>query len=115
MGIGLRQCRSAAAGVARTSVWMIVASGASLAWSFLPSITVPIFQAGRLQADLDVLTLQKDIDVARYEKAIQTAFREVADGLAERGTYSDQVASLERVASPHDHVLLPGHRFLNFY
>jgi multidrug efflux system outer membrane protein len=31
-----------------------------------------------------------------YQKAIQTAFREVADGLAARGTYEDQVASLER-------------------
>ena len=66
----------------------------SLAWSFLPSITLPIFEAGKLQANLDVATLQKDINVAQYEKAIQTAFREVADGLAAR--YDDQVASLER-------------------
>jgi multidrug efflux system outer membrane protein len=68
----------------------------SLAWSFLPSITMPIFEAGKLQADLDVATLQKDINVAQYEKAIQTSFREVADALAARGTYDDQVASLER-------------------
>ena len=68
----------------------------SLAWSFLPSITLPIFEAGKLQANLDVATLQKDINVAKYQKAIQTAFREVADGLAARGTYDDQVASLER-------------------
>jgi multidrug efflux system outer membrane protein len=71
----------------------------SLAWSFLPSLTVPIFQAGRLQASLDVATLEKDIDVARYEKAIQTAFSEVADGLAARGTYGDELASLERLTS----------------
>ena len=68
----------------------------SLAWSFLPSITMPIFEGGKLQADLDVATLQKDINVAQYEKAIQTAFREVSDGLAARGTYDDEVASLER-------------------
>src|SRR3977135_1555137 len=68
----------------------------SLAWSFLPSLTLPIFEAGKLQANLDVATLQKDINVAQYEKTIQTAFREVADGLAARGTYDDQVASLER-------------------
>jgi multidrug efflux system outer membrane protein len=43
--------------------------------------------------------VQKDINVAQYEKAIQTAFSEVADGLAARGTYGDQVASLERVAA----------------
>jgi multidrug efflux system outer membrane protein len=68
----------------------------SLAWSFLPAITVPIFQAGKLQADLDVATVQKDINVAQYEKAIQVAFREVADGLAARGTYGDELASLQR-------------------
>jgi multidrug efflux system outer membrane protein len=68
----------------------------SLAWSFLPSITMPIFQAGRLQANLDVATLQKDINVAQYEKSIQVAFREVADGLAARGTYGDELAALER-------------------
>ena len=68
----------------------------SLAWSFAPSITTPIFDAGKLRANLDVATLQKDINVAQYEKAIQTAFSEVASGLAARGTYSDEVASLER-------------------
>ena len=68
----------------------------SLAWSFLPSVTLPIFEAGKLQANLDVATVQKDINVAQYEKTIQTAFREVADGLAARGTYDDEVASLER-------------------
>jgi multidrug efflux system outer membrane protein len=31
--------------------------------------------------------------VARYEKAIQTAFREVADVLAQRGTIDEQVAA----------------------
>jgi multidrug efflux system outer membrane protein len=68
----------------------------SLAWSFLPSITLPIFEGGQLQANLDVATLQKDINVAQYEKAIQAAFREVADGLAARGTYDDELAALVR-------------------
>jgi multidrug efflux system outer membrane protein len=68
----------------------------SLAWSFLPSLTLPIFEAGQLQASLDVATIEKNINVAQYENTIQTAFREVADGLAARGTYDDQVASLER-------------------
>jgi outer membrane protein, multidrug efflux system len=68
----------------------------SLAWSFLPAITLPIFEGGALRANLDLGTLQKDVGVAQYEKAIQTAFREVADGLAGRGTYDDQVAAQER-------------------
>ncbi|HVO89765.1 MAG TPA: efflux transporter outer membrane subunit [Casimicrobiaceae bacterium] len=70
--------------------------GGSFAWSFIPSITVPIFEGGRLRANLDVATIQKDINVAQYEKTIQTAFEEVANDLAARGTYDDQVAALER-------------------
>lgn len=31
--------------------------------------------------------------VATYEKSIQTAFREVADGLAARGTYGKQLSA----------------------
>jgi len=77
----------------------------SLAWSFLPSITLPIFEAGKLKANLDVATLQNDIDIAQYEKAIETAFREVADGLAARGTYDDEVASLERFTAAQQRAL----------
>jgi multidrug efflux system outer membrane protein len=71
-------------------------SAGSLAWSFLPALVAPIFNAGANQANLDVAKLQKDINIATYEKTIQTAFREVADGLAARGTYDDQLSSLER-------------------
>lgn len=79
--------------------------GGSLAWSFLPSITMPIFEAGQLQASLDVATVQKDINVAQYEKTIQTAFREVADGLAARGTYDDEVAAVERYTAAQQSAL----------
>ncbi|MTZ15248.1 efflux transporter outer membrane subunit [Pseudomonas sp. JL972] len=65
--------------------------GGSGAWSLVPQINLPIFTAGRLKANLDYAEIQKDIHVAAYEKAIQTAFREVADGLAARGTYDEQV------------------------
>jgi outer membrane protein, multidrug efflux system len=86
----------------------------SLAWGFLPSITLPIFEAGKLQANLDVATLQKDINIAQYEKSIQTAFRGVADGLAARGTYDDEVASLERTAEAQQRSLdLSEMRFRN--
>lgn len=60
-------------------------------WLFQPQINLPIFNAGRLRANLDYAELQKDIQVAQYEKAIQTAFQEVADRLAARTTYRDQL------------------------
>lgn len=68
----------------------------SAAWSFTPQITVPIFQGGQLVADLDLAHIQKNIQIATYEKAIQSAFREVADELAARSTFDQQIAALER-------------------
>jgi outer membrane protein, multidrug efflux system len=68
----------------------------SAAWGFSPTITLPIFTGGKNKADLDLANVQKNIQVATYEKAIQAAFREVADGLAARGTYDAQIAALER-------------------
>ncbi|MBD2838349.1 AdeC/AdeK/OprM family multidrug efflux complex outer membrane factor [Pseudomonas sp. JM0905a] len=62
-------------------------------WLFQPSISLPIFTAGRLKANLDYTELQKDIQVAQYEKAIQVAFQEVSDGLAARTTYHQQLDS----------------------
>lgn len=63
----------------------------SRAWSFVPSVTVPIFDAGRNQANLEAAKANREIAVARYEKAIQSAFREVSDGLVARGTLVGQV------------------------
>lgn len=68
----------------------------SAAWQFAPQISLPIFQGGVNKANLDLATVQKNIQIAQYEKAIQTAFREVADGLAARGTYDQQIQALER-------------------
>lgn len=78
-------------GLASDSLSDLFKSGSALAWSFAPQVTVPIFEAGRNVANLDVAKAQQKIAVAQYEKAIQTAFREVADELAARGTYGDQL------------------------
>lgn len=60
------------------------------AWSFAPSVSLPIFDAGRTQAGIDSAKVKRDIAVAQYDKAIQTAFREVEDALVARRTYADQ-------------------------
>lgn len=66
-------------------------AGGSGSWLFSPSVSLPIFTAGRLQAQLDVAEIEKEIYVARYENAIQTAFREVSDALVASDTYQDQM------------------------
>jgi multidrug efflux system outer membrane protein len=60
-------------------------------WTFVPQLTLPIFNAGALSASLDVAKVQREIQVAEYEKAIQSAFREVADALAERANLGEQL------------------------
>jgi multidrug efflux system outer membrane protein len=72
--------------------------GAQRAWTFSPQITQPLFQGGRLRAELNLAEIRKSAAVAEYERAIQTAFREVADGLAGRATYGRQIEAQWRVA-----------------
>ena len=62
-------------------------------WKFAPNITLPIFDAGANKAGLEAAEADRDIAVAQYEKAIQTAFREVADALAQAGTIDAQVSA----------------------
>jgi multidrug efflux system outer membrane protein len=82
-------------GSASTTLAGLFGAGTGV-WSFIPSLVAPIFNGGANQANLDIAVLQKDIGIATYEKAIQTAFREVSDGLAARGTYDEQLAALQR-------------------
>ncbi|WP_313139945.1 multidrug efflux RND transporter outer membrane subunit SmeF [Stenotrophomonas sp.] len=66
-------------------------------WSFLPTITLPIFQGGKLRANLAVANAERDIALAEYEKSIQTGFRETADALALNVSLDEQVASQQRL------------------
>lgn len=54
----------------------------SRAWSFVPSISLPVFDGGRRRAGLELAQVRSELAVADYEKSIQTAFREVADALS---------------------------------
>ena len=56
----------------------------SRAWSFMPTISLPIFDGGRRQASLELSEVRRDLAVTEYEQTIQTAFREVSDALASR-------------------------------
>jgi len=69
----------------------------SISWSFSPQITVPIFAGGANVANLDLSKIEKNIFIAQYEKALQTAFREVDDALAARGTLDEQLTAQRAV------------------
>jgi multidrug efflux system outer membrane protein len=70
-------------------------SGGSGAWTFMPQLVAPLFDAGRNRANLKFTQTQRDIAVAQYERAVQAAFRDVADTLAGRATLEEQRASAQ--------------------
>jgi multidrug efflux system outer membrane protein len=72
------------------------------AWQFAPRITLPIFDAGANQANLELSQANRDIAVAQYERSIQTAFREVADSLAGRATLGEQLRAQQAQAQAEE-------------
>lgn len=71
-------------------------SAGSGMWSFVPNITLPIFNAGRNQANLDLAEIRQQQSVVNYEQKIQGAFKEVADSLALRQSLQDQLTAQQR-------------------
>lgn len=69
---------------------------ASGMWNFIPKIELPIFNAGRNQANLDVAEIRQQQSVVNYEQKIQNAFKEVADALALRQSLAEQISAQQR-------------------
>lgn len=84
-----------AIGTASSTLSGLFDSGKNGAWNFGAQATVPIFDAGTNLANLKVANADRDIALTQYEKAIQTAFREVADALAEQKPVNDQMKAQE--------------------
>lgn len=85
---------TSSAGSASSELSGLFESG-SFAWTFAPQMVLPIFDAGRNSANLDLAQASRGIAVAQYEKAIQIAFREVADALAGKATFGEQLRALK--------------------
>jgi len=87
---------TALAGLASTALSGLFTGGA-FTWSIAPSATLPIFDGGANRGNLRYAEAQRDLAVANYRKAIQTAFRDVADALARRGTIDRQFTADRRL------------------
>jgi multidrug efflux system outer membrane protein len=74
-------------------------TGDAFGWQGAGTASYSIFRAGAGGANVTASKAQHDALLAAYEKSIQTAFREVADALARRGTIDDQVAANNRLVS----------------
>ncbi len=71
------------------------------AWSFSPQINIPIFQAGKLNAQLKVAKIDKEIAIQTYQKKIQNAFKEIYDELSRQEFLKKELKSYE-LASSYD-------------
>jgi multidrug efflux system outer membrane protein len=83
---------TATAGTISTQLSNLFGNGTGT-WSVAPSAALPIFDFGRRAANLRYAKASRDAALATYEGAVQTAFREVADALAQRGTIDEQVSA----------------------
>lgn len=58
-------------------------TGASKAWQFGPAVSLPLFNGGRLRANLKITEAQYLEALATYQRTVRNAFREVSDSLVD--------------------------------
>jgi len=86
---------TATAGTMSSAFSDLFAAGSGT-WLFKPVLSLPLFTAGRLSAELETARIDRDLAVTSYEQTVKTAFTEVADALAQRDGYAKQLSSQER-------------------
>jgi multidrug efflux system outer membrane protein len=74
-------------------------TGPARVWQFVPQVTQPIFNAGRLRSNVRLAEAQQQIALIQYERAIQTAFREVSDTLIQQQKVREILAEQEELVA----------------
>jgi multidrug efflux system outer membrane protein len=83
-------------------------------WSFKPSIYLPIFNSGKLSANLDYATLMQNSKMAAYEQSIINAFTEVSGVLDNKKMIEDQLkAHSELLKTSNEYYKLAKTRYDN--
>ncbi|MDO5290046.1 MAG: efflux transporter outer membrane subunit [Pseudomonadota bacterium] len=83
---------TAAVGLGSRALSALFDSG-NRTWNFAPGLTLPLFDGGANRASLRVAEVDQQLAVNAYDRAVQTAFREVADALAEQQTWAQRLRS----------------------
>lgn len=68
--------------------------GGNFLWQGGGNLSYPIFRAGAGRATVDQSEAQRDAALAAYRKAVQSAFADVSDTLARRGTIDEQLRAV---------------------
>jgi multidrug efflux system outer membrane protein len=71
-------------------------TGGAFGWSASANAAYTIFNAGAGHANVRLSEAQREAAVATYQGTIQSAFRDVADALARRGTMDEQLSARQR-------------------
>ena len=75
-------------------------TGRSRFWSIGPTITWPVFDAGRIRATIEVRNAQQEQALRLYERSVLTAFQDVENALVNYGNEQTRYRSLlEAVAA----------------
>jgi multidrug efflux system outer membrane protein len=83
-------------------------------WQLAFALAQPIFQGGRLRAEVDAVNARERQALAQYQKTVQTAFGEVREALAAQSRSREVfVAEDERVAALRETLRLARIRFDN--
>lgn len=86
--------------------------GPSRLWSFAPTVSVPIFTGGSLQAQEQASEARQRQALGNYDKTVQTAFRETADSIVALQASRDYLREQESLAvSLRDAVRLSDMRY----
>jgi multidrug efflux system outer membrane protein len=103
---------TALAGVASPQLSRLFDNG-NFTWLGQGQASQPIFAGGANIANLQASHGQRDLALANYQNAIQSAFRDVADALARRGTIQQQMTAqqaLDTAASANYELSLARYR-----
>lgn len=69
---------------------------ASRFFNIAPAVSLPIFDGGRLRADLDARDADYDLAVAQYNKSLVQALGDVSDTLSQLRSISQQIEAQQR-------------------
>ncbi|MEI2384342.1 efflux transporter outer membrane subunit [Breoghania sp. JC706] len=73
-----------------------LAKNSTIAWSFGPSVSVPIFRGGQLKAAVDVAKAERDEYFIAYKSSILTAMQDVEDALVSLRQQRIRIVKLSR-------------------
>jgi multidrug efflux system outer membrane protein len=74
---------------AASSALLSLLSGPAAIWNVAPTLTQPIFQGGKLRANLRLTEAQQQQAVLTYQQTVQKAFHQVSDALVDYTKYRE--------------------------